>query len=138
MKKLFILILLLISPINIYASDYIVNKDNYKVRITTNKNITSNDEIIIIDDRNNYDIQVVNSYKITDSNMKQEIIDIILEYNKKYPNNKWKRSKNTMYYEWIVHNILYKLYFFRNHTISVDFDNNDEYKYILISKLFTI
>ena len=138
MKKIFTLFLLLIIPFNIYASDYIVNKDNYKVHITTNKNITSNNEILIIDDRDNYDIQVINSYKIKDSKMKKEIIDIILEYNKMVPNYKWKRTKDSMYYEWIVHNILYKYHLYKKHTISVDFDNKDEYKYYLISKLFTI
>ena len=132
MKKIFFLILILV-PINIYSLDYIVNKNNYKIHITDNNNINNSNEIIIIDDRkNNKNIKIKNSYRINNSNQKKEIIDEILKYTKEHPAKNWIRSKNTMYMEWNFHNILYKLNLFKSHTISVDFESNDEIKYYFI------
>lgn len=132
MKKM-IFILLLIIPTRIQAIDYKINKDNYTLHFTDNINIVNNNEIIIIDQRlHSNNIEIKNSYKINNHNIQKDIINEILEYNKKYPANNWIRSSNSMYLEWNFHNILYKLNLFKSHTISVDFEVKEEIKYNLV------
>lgn len=98
------------------------------------KSIVDNDSnnIYIIDDRKslNPDMAICNSHKIKDINFMNEIIDLLLKYEKEYPSN-WNRTKESMIKEWIVHNIFYDFDFKRDSTERVDLDNKDEKKYSL-------
>ena len=93
------------------------------------KNTTEKD-ILIVDNRNMDDptIKVLNSYKIVDNNTQNEILHIILEYEKKYPSN-WNRTMRSLKKEWIAHNLLYYFDYQINRTVDVDFNNNDENAY---------
>jgi len=89
--------------------------------------VTIND-ILVIDQRNNDEdpnMKIISSYRITDSNIRNEIIKILLRYEKEYP-SKWKRSFVTMKREWFVHNFLYYARYQRHRTKDVDFNNDDE------------
>lgn len=137
MKKIFLLFLLLI-PINAYSIDYIETIDNNTIHITDNYKINDN-EILIIDDRKNLNnIQIVNSYKIKDKDLQIKIIDTILKYNKKYPNNNWIRTSNSMYMEWQLHNFIYNIGLFKKHTISVDFGSKEEFFYKLLFFIYKL
>ena len=137
MKKIFLLFLLLI-PINAYSIDYIETIDNNTIHITDNYKVNDN-EILIVDDRKNLNnIQIVNSYKIKDKNLQIKIIDTILKYNKKYPNNNWIRTSNSMYMEWQMHNFIYNIGLLKKHTISVDFGIKEEFFYKLLFFIYKL
>ena len=96
-------------------------------------NISYNDnDIIIIDYRENEDMIIMDSYKIDDVNIRNQIIDIRFHYTEKYPTDmKWQRTRDSLLNEWYVHNILYDLHLYRDHTEDVDFENNEEEDYSL-------
>ncbi len=86
-------------------------------------------DILIIDDRNAKDpnMQVVNSYKITDQGSQKKIIDIMLIYNEDYPADyAWNRTKNSMIKEWDIHNTLSYWRIFPDQSNHTDFNNGDE------------
>lgn len=102
------------------------------VRIGSN-NENQENVISVIDLRycDNPGMKVLNSYKVRDIDTMKEIIDIMLDYNKKNDiTPSWNRSENSMVYEWVLHNVFYDLGIFVDHAGDVDF-NNDE-----IQKLF--
>ena len=84
----------------------------------------------------NQDIQIRNSYKITDQKHQEEIIDLILKYNAQNPVvPAWSRTKKSMLIEWRAHNDghsfapIVKAIMNRDiyeNTAHVDFDNKDE------------
>ena len=91
---------------------------------------------ILVEDQRDSDnptMQIKNSYLITDSNTRKEILEILCDYEKKYPSD-WNRTIETMDLEWEAHNILYYLNYKKDHTTDVDLDNNDEKKYMKILK----
>ena len=92
-------------------------------------NINDND-ILIIDNRDaiDPDIRILSSYKILDSNIRNEILNILSIYEKEHPSS-WKRTISSMRVEWFVHNILYYLNYETNRTKDVDFNNEDEKVY---------
>ena len=81
-------------------------------------------------------MKILSSYKINDSNIRNEILEIIAEYEKTYPSS-WNRSINSMRVEWFVHNFLYYLNYEKNRTRDVDFNNSEQeiYSKKLIKKL---
>ncbi len=87
-------------------------------------------DILIIDDHLNEDAdyKILSSYKITDNIIQNEIINILLEYNKLHPSS-WNRSFKSMKAEWIAHNLLYYFDYQTVRTRDVDFNNNDEKVY---------
>lgn len=88
-------------------------------------------DILICDNRNaqeDPDIIIYDSSRINDKNKRNEILEIICEYEKKYPTN-WNRSIESMRLEWFMHNISYFCNYKRNRTTDVDLDNDDEEKY---------
>ena len=104
-----------------------------KVYIVKNINIVKDvdeNDIVIIDQRDGKDpnMKVISSHRIVDRDIRNDIIEIISEYEKLYP-SKWNRTINSMRLEWFIHNIFYDLNLKRNHTDNVDLDNNDEEKY---------
>ena len=106
-----------------YGKVYIVNDLN-KIN-----NLLEND-IVILDERDsdNPNMKIISSHYISDKDIRNDIITIMLEYEKKYPSN-WSRTIESMRLEWFVHNLFYDLNYKRNHTNNVDLDNNDEEKY---------
>ena len=129
---LFLIIAYFISINNVYSYKYYKYK-NYDIYISNKYINVDNKSILIIDDRMHNDIQIINSYKIKNKETQEKIIDIILDYNKKYPYNGWIRSKKSMYCEWLIHNIYYTFNYKRNRTKSVDFEKNEEFIYKIIS-----
>lgn len=104
---------------------YIV-KDNqveeYKQKISEN-------DVLIIDQREqaNPNIKIIDSHGIWCDYNKDDIIDIIFEYNEIYPSkNEWKRTKKSVRREWDVHSLLYFVGYKRERTGDVDLDNADE------------
>ena len=87
----------------------------------------STNDVIIIDERDddNPNMHIMSSCNITDKNARNEIIEIIQEYNREYPSN-WKRTNVSLRLEWYVHNLLYDLDYKLDHTTDVDLDNKDE------------
>ena len=87
----------------------------------------STDDIYVIDQRDssNPNMKVCNSYEIRDIDEIKRIVEILLQYELKYPSD-WDRTKEAMLKEWIIHNICYDFSFRTNRTREVDLDNNDE------------
>ena len=141
---------------SIFLYNLITKKENNHYKISTNeafdsysnglvyigdkqfidnlKNIKKGD-ILVEDERDssNPSMKIRNSYLITDSNERKEILKILCEYEKKYPSD-WDRTIEAMNLEWEAHNILYYLNYKKDHTTDVDLDNNDEQKYSKILK----
>lgn len=91
------------------------------------------DDIIIIDKREEQDIQIDKSYRINDIQTKLAIIDLILTYNELYPSDDpWIRSKWSMLNEWNSHNLAYYFDYKRAQSESVDFENSEEEQYDVI------
>ena len=95
-----------------------------------NLNNTKDKDILILDDHNNpdADYKIISSYKVTDNVIQNEIINILLEYNKLHPSS-WNRSFKSMKAEWIAHNLLYYFDYQVGRTRDVDFNNVDEKVY---------
>ncbi len=91
---------------------------------------TSDKDVLILDKRGESDptIKIISSYKIVDNNIQNEILNILIEYEKRYP-SKWERTMRSMKKEWIAHNLLYYFDYQINRTEDVDFNNNDEDAY---------
>lgn len=117
------------------CEDIYATYNNRKIYISNESyiyNIIDNDSdgIYIIDSRNanNPDMKICNSYKIRSKELKNEIIDLLLKYEEDYP-SKWDRTKESMYNEWVIHNICYWFSLKKESTKAVDLDNEDEDKY---------
>lgn len=114
------------------------NYNLYMVPIENSQNICddNNDNIYIIDYRESTNpvLKVNNSYRITSINEMINIINVIQEYDRKYP-SKWNRTTKSMVYEWITHNICYYLDIEKDRAYEVDFDNDDE---VVYSNIFSI
>ena len=84
-------------------------------------------DILILDKRDGDDpnIKIIDSYLITDVNLINEVLDVVLEYEKENP-SEWNRTKKTMAIEWLLHNTAYYLNYQRDRTKDVDLNNLDE------------
>jgi len=123
-----------------FSSNYeIVMEDSYFARYSKGRvyignreyinslNDIDENDILIIDNRNSKDpdMKILSSYRIMDYRLRDEILNIITEYERRYPSS-WNRSVSSMKVEWIVHNILYYLNYKTYRTRDVDFNNEDE------------
>lgn len=90
------------------------------------------EDILVIDARKDADpdLRVIDSYKVTNIDTREEIIDALLEYEDKYPTD-WDRTRPSLIREWTVHNIYYRLGLKLESTTDVDFNNDDEKTYRL-------
>lgn len=90
----------------------------------------SENDILVEDERDGSDpsMKIRNSYLVTDSNDRKEILEILCKYEEKYPSD-WERTIEAMDLEWEAHNVLYYLNYKKDHTTDVDLDNDDEEKY---------
>lgn len=130
-----------------FAKPPVINYDDYDIKdnpvfatydtgkIYITKQSTSIEEnlgdIIILDMRDEKEnMQIVSSYRIVDGKTQLEIIDILLVYNELYPSRiPWIRSRESLFNEWLIHNIAYYLNYKRDHSDNVDFQNNEERRY---------
>ena len=105
---------------------YIGNKEYL---LSVYQDIGPND-ILVYDGRSSNDpnMKIYSSYRIRDSKTREEILRILMLYEKKNPSN-WKRSFKSMRREWLIHNILYDLDYEIKRTRDVDLNNNDEELY---------
>ena len=93
------------------------------------KNINSND-ILIRDERDSKDpnMAILNSYNITNKEMRNEILEILCLYEEMNPTF-WDRSIESMRLEWFCHNVSYFFNYKTDHSSEVDLNNADEVKY---------
>lgn len=87
-------------------------------------------DILIIDYRQvpDPDMQILNSYRINDIDIINEILEIICYYEKSDPSN-WNRTISSMRNEWEIHNYSYMFNYDVTRTRDVDLNNADEDKY---------
>ena len=119
---------------SLYNQEFATYDDNliYIIPITHANEIPNNNEnnIYVIDYRNSNNpvIAINNSYQIISIKEIKAIIEVLQEYENKYPSN-WDRTTKSMFNEWLIHNICYYLNIERNRTKEVDFDNDEEIIY---------
>ncbi len=98
-------------------------------------------DIFVLDQRNCSDpnFKIYSSYLITDKNVRNEILEILCEYELLYP-SKWDRTIESMRVEWLAHNVSYFFNYEPKRTIDVDLNNNDEelYDNILLRKILKL
>lgn len=90
------------------------------------KKVDGND-ILVIDKRDgdNPNMCIYNSCEIRNPEVIEEVLFILEEYEKEYPSD-WDRTINSMYNEWIIHNLCYEFNIKTESTAHVDLDNADE------------
>ena len=117
-----------------YGNVYIVKDLNYIKKVDVN-------DIVVLDSRNDKDpdMTIISSYEVNDKEARNDILEIIMEYERLYPSD-WNRSMESMRLEWLIHNALYNIDYKRNHTDNVDFDNSDEsdYCYPILNKILML
>ena len=84
-------------------------------------------DVFIIDQRYGVDpnVKIISSCEINDKEARNDILEILLYYEKTHPSN-WDRSILSLRIEWFIHNILYGFNYQLDHTSDVDLNNNDE------------
>ena len=94
------------------------------------KLVQEENDIYIIDQRNSSDPNfcICSSHQITSKEQRNEILELLLEYERQYPTN-WDRSIESMRNEWAIHNICYDLGIKTTSSVDVDLNNQDEEKY---------
>ena len=125
-----------VSPYTTYSNGnvYIADEETIK-RI-----IVDSCDVYVIDERDNQsdpNMCICNSYKIRSKEQIEEIIDILLEYEKD-SSTPWDRSRESLVNEWLMHNFGYTFGYEPLRTGNVDLNNKDEEKFESPSlKLFT-
>ena len=112
----------------------IYNSNVNNVSIVTNKDLISSapsGNVVVLDDRTsiNANMQIRDSYKITDSNTQRKVLEIVMEYNEIYPSEfSWNRTMESLIIEWDVHNIasMIPVSSLQSRTMHADFDNDAE------------
>lgn len=98
------------------------------------------DNIYLLDYRNifNSNVQIYNSRLIRDKEDMYNILGVLLEYNREFPNDRWNRSIDGMYVEWYLHNVFYDYSILKERSCNVDLDTNDAlvFECELVKKLF--
>ncbi len=86
-----------------------------------------NNDILVIDKRleDNPDMCVYNSFQIDSPQIIIEVLLALEAYERENP-TEWNRSFESMYNEWIVHNVFYSFHIRTDSTAHVDLDNEDE------------
>lgn len=112
-----------------------VTKTDVNVYIITKSQLAEVEEIknehdvVVLDYRKNADpnMQVRDSYKITNNDDQDAIIKILLDYNDQNPvEPAWLRTPKSLNTEWDIHNLAYHVGFMRDHSADVDFNNGAE------------
>ena len=106
---------------------YIVSED----KVAELQNNISDTDVIIVDYRTNSDpnMQIKQSFKISNKKYKKEIAQIMIDFNSENPvDPAWNRSINSIVDEWRFHNFAYSIGYKIERTADTDFNNNDEGK----------
>ena len=93
--------------------------------------------IYIIDKRDSSDpdMSIYMSYKIRGRGLKNAIIDVMMEYEDRFP-SRWFRTKKSMGMEWFGHDTAHNLFMYEvERTSQVDFNNADEERYKSLIKM---
>ena len=87
-------------------------------------------DVLVQDDRNAKDpnLRIYDSYRIVDPDIREEIIEGLLLYEKEYP-TRWNRTKNSLIREWAALNLMYRVGYKQGRTTDVDLNNADEVTY---------
>lgn len=92
----------------------------------------------IVDERckSNPNVKIYDSYLITNHRDMRLVIKAILELEEKEP-TQWDRSYNSLFKEWLIHNLFHSLNILEERSRTVDFENSEEelYTHILSSLL---
>ena len=81
------------------------------------------------DDHHEPNMQIIDSYKITKKKQRDEIVQLMVDYNTANPvDPAWTRTKSSLLKEWRIHNIAYRFRIQPKSTKDCDFDNGDEGK----------
>ena len=112
------------------------SKDIYIIDISKELTSISKNDIYIIDNRCGEDpnISIYNSYQFKNIEEITTIINLLIDYENKYPTN-WNRSFKSMKTEWLIHNICYFFNIQKARTEQVDFNNADEETYLNYLKI---
>ncbi len=119
-----------------YGNIYIGSK-KYLKSLT---DLTEND-ILVEDQRfsNDPNMKIYSSYRISDKNIRNEILEVLCRYEECYP-SPWDRSIESMRLEWLMHNVSYFFDHEPNRAGDVDLNNNEEkyYDNPVLRKIFKI
>lgn len=88
-------------------------------------------DVLVLDDRDtgNPSFQILRSYAVRAVADKREILDAIIAFDRENPSERpWRRSVQSLLKEWNLHNLAYRLHFYRKSAANVDLDNYDEGK----------
>lgn len=115
---------------------YFATYSNGRIYIGTQSEINaikdqiSKNDIIVYDERDGNDpnMKIVSSYKISDKDIRNEILEVLLVYEELYP-SEWNRTIESMRLEWLIHNISHTFNYKTDHANDVDLDNDDQEKY---------
>ena len=127
------------GPFGCYSCGYIyIGSKSYLKSLT---NITEND-ILVEDQRYNREdpnMKIYSSYKIQDKELRNEILEVLCEYEECYP-SPWNRTIESMRLEWLMHNISYFFNHEQKRTQDVDLDNDEEkyYDNPILQKIFKV
>lgn len=95
------------------------------------------EDILVLDQRiaDDPNMIIYNSYRIQNEETRNAILEILAEYERRYP-TEWQRTIESMRKEWKIHNLCYYLSYEIDHTKDVDFNNNDEenYNHLILSR----
>ena len=112
---------------------YILGKETFE-EIEKNQN-----DIYLLDYRNvlNSNVQIYDSNLIHDKEDMYNILAILLEYNKEFPNDRWNRSIDGMYLEWYWHYVFFDNSILMERSCNVDLDTRDAFFFedYLVKKL---
>lgn len=119
-----------VSSVNSYEfkGNIYIGREDYLKGL---KNVKDNDVLILNQTYiSNPNFRIYDSYKITNIEDMNYILNYLLEYEKNHP-SKWERSINSMRNEWIAHNLAYRFDINSKRAKDLDLDNDDENKYLI-------
>ena len=105
---------------------YIVPEDQVEIFEHAEDNV-----VVIVDKRTLTDpnMQIIDSYQITNTRQQKEIAQLMLDYNEANPvEPAWSRTLDSLVEEWKLHNFAYSWGIKRYRTADCDFNNADEGK----------
>ncbi len=126
------------GPFGCYSCGKIYIGSKYYLESLTD---LSEDDILVEDRRYTKDPNMIiySSYRITNKDLRNEILEVLCEYESCYP-SPWNRTIESMRLEWLIHNLSYYCDLEVNRTGNVDLDNDEEeyYDIPILNKIFKI
>ena len=125
------------GPYGKYEDGYIyIGDDDYLESINACEGDVLVEDLRDTDDPNMF---IRDSYKITDKDKRNQILEVLCEYERCYPSD-WDRSIESMRLEWFIHNLGHEINYKKDHSDDVDLNNEDEEDYDdkVLTKLFRL